>query len=43
MYILVIKNSTKVNRALSIATKDFIAANDADEELVAYFNVGGLK
>lgn len=39
----VIKNSTKVNRALSIATKDFIAANDADEELVAYFNVGGFK
>ena len=39
----VIENSMKLNRSASIATKDFIVANSADEELTAYFNVGGFK
>lgn len=39
----VIENSMKLNRSASIATKDFIVANSADEELTAYFNVGGFR
>ena len=38
-----IKNAANIGRPVSIATKDRIAANGADQDLVDYFGYAGLK
>lgn len=38
-----IKNAANIGRPVSIATKDRIAANGADQDLVDYFEYAGLK
>ena len=38
-----VHNARQLNRALSVATKDRTLANSIDEDLVAYYGVGGFK
>ena len=38
-----VKNAKKIGRPVSIATKDCLAANGADQDLIDYFAIAGLK
>ena len=38
-----IDNAAKIGRPVSIATKDSLAANGADQDLIDYFGIAGLK
>ena len=38
-----IDNAAKIGRPVSIATKDTLAANGADQDLIDYFGIAGLK
>lgn len=39
----IIYNAQQLNRALSVATKDQTMANSIDDDLIAYYGVGGFK
>ncbi|EEJ72546.1 Cof-type HAD-IIB family hydrolase [Lactobacillus ultunensis] len=39
----IVKNASSINRPVCIATKNCLAANGADQDLIDYFKFGGLK